>query len=403
MKAESIYIHIPFCNTKCPYCDFASWARKEHLIEEYFEALIWEIRTKCEAYNALSSLREALATKQSHNVKQPGDCFVRAKALPRNDSTTIKTLFIGGGTPSLISPEQYEKLFSELKKYFNFADDCETTLELNPGTAREDFLSGYKKLGINRISIGAQSFNETILEILRRKHTVEDTVYAIKKIKEAGFTNFNLDLIFSVPGMTKEIWRETVYKALEFGPKHISAYSLIIEPDTPFEHIYKDKKLLSSDDFAFELYFELCNILKGSGFIHYEVSNFAKKGYEAKHNLTYWLGKEYFAFGASAHRYLNGLRTSNIRNLETYIANPNTETIIDYPVDYNFEKIMLSSRLKSGFDLSLVKQISTKSQVEITNLLKEFANEGFIELSRDKIHLTDRGMFINNEILLKLI
>ena len=406
MTAQSIYIHIPFCKTKCPYCDFASWANKEHLIARYIEALISEIKTKCEAYDALSSLRGVLATKQSHNVKQAGDCFVRAKALPRNDSdklSTIKTIFIGGGTPSLIAPEHYEKLFCELKKYFEIDKDCEITLELNPGTARDDYLTGYKKLGINRISIGAQSFNEKILETLGRKHSVLDTEDAINKIKKAGFTNFNLDLIFSVPGMTKEIWTHSVYKALEFEPRHLSAYSLIIEPNTPFENIYKNPKSLPSDDFAYELYFELVNILKNSGFIHYEVSNFAKPGNESRHNLCYWLAKEYFAFGAGAHRYLSGLRTSNVKDLEAYITNPNLESILDYQVDYNFEKIMLSSRLNSGFDISLVEKVTTKSSHEITRLLNDLSNEGFLELSGEKIHLTDKGLFVNNEILLKLM
>ena len=404
--AESIYIHIPFCKTKCPYCDFASWAKKEHIVEQYFDSLVSEIQSKCEAYHALLSLRGVLAMKQSHNVKQSGDCFVRAKALPRNDSdklSTIKTIFIGGGTPSLIHPDLYEKLFNELKKYFEISKDCEVTLELNPGTARKDYLAGYKKLGINRISIGAQSFNEKVLETLGRKHSVHDTEEAITLVKESGFKNFNLDLIYSVPEMTKEMWEETINRAIEFSPDHISAYSLIIEPNTPFEIIYKDPDLLPPDDFAFEFYLTLCKRLKDSGYIHYEISNFAKGGFECKHNLCYWQDEEYFAFGVSAHRYLNGLRTCNIRELEAYIKNPNLETILDFPLNNNFDKVMLGSRLKSGFDVSLIEQITHKSQAEVLKLLKSLSYEGLIELSGSKVHLTEKGMFVNNEILLKLI
>ena len=158
ISAESIYIHIPFCKTKCPYCDFASWAKKEYLIDKYFDALLLEIKTKCEAYNAFHVWVDC---------NQP-----------------IQTIFIGGGTPSLIPPEYYEKLFNELKKYFEIHKDCEITIELNPGTARDDFLEGYKRLGINRISIGAQSFNEKILETLGRKHSVDETIEAIEKIKK---------------------------------------------------------------------------------------------------------------------------------------------------------------------------------------------------------------------------
>ena len=362
MNPESIYIHIPFCKTKCPYCDFASWANKEHLTEHYFNALISEIQTKCEAYR---SYRDGETARRRTGVS----------AYRQTGESPIRSIFIGGGTPSLVAPEYYERLFNELRKYFEISKDCEITLELNPGTARDDYLSGYKELGINRISIGAQSFNEKILETLGRKHSVEDTVFAINKVKEKGFDNFNLDLIFAVPGMTCEIWTDSIYKALEFNPKHISSYSLIIEPNTPFENIYKNPKLLPEDDFSAKLYDELCEILKKAGFVHYEISNFAKPHYESRHNLTYWLAKEYFAFGLGAHRYLNRMRTSNARELETYIASPCIEKIIDYPIDYNFEKIMLSSRL----------------------------NEGFLELSRDKIHLTDKGFFVNNEILLKLL
>lgn len=376
MTAESIYIHIPFCKTKCPYCDFASWAKKEHLIDQYFESLITEIRTKCEVYFA--------SPVGSHKRK------------------IIKTIFIGGGTPSLVAPAYYKKLFDELKKYFIIDNDCEITMELNPGTAKDDFLEGYKNLGVNRISVGAQSFNEDILSTLGRKHSVEDTIEAITKIKKAGITNFNLDFIYAVPGLTKEIWEETILRALEFEPKHISAYSLSIESNTPFEVIYKNPNLLPTDDFSFDLYLELCSILKENNFTHYEVSNFAKPGYESKHNINYWLAKDFFAFGTGAHRNLNNLRSSNSKDLETYISHPNLENIIDFHTDLKFEKVMLNSRLNTGFELDLIKEITSKSNKEISTLLNDLSNAGYLELLNDKIHLTDKGLFVNNEILLKL-
>ena len=371
-QAQSIYIHIPFCKSKCPYCDFASWANKEDLIEKYFDALLHEIQTKCEVYS-------------SHGSTQP----------------SIKTIFLGGGTPSLIHPDLYKKLFNELKKYFLLEKNCEVTLELNPGTAKEDYLNGYKKLGINRISIGAQSFNENILKTLGRGHSIQDTIFAINKTRESGFENFNLDFIYAVPGMTKEIWKDTILEALKFEPKHISAYSLTIEQNTPFKKIYKKPPL--DDDSTFELYIYLCNVLKEAGFIHYEISNFAKPGFESKHNLTYWLQEEYFAFGINAHRYLNGLRSSNLRELEKYIENPNHEIILDFGTSHDFEKLMLNSRLMHGFDINTACKISNKSQPEIRALLNRLRQEGYVELSNDKVHLTDKGMFVNNEILLQLI
>ena len=400
ITAESIYIHIPFCKTKCPYCDFASWAKKEYLIDKYFDALLLEIKTKCEAYFNMSF--PGLTRESSHNATGISSLDSRFRGNDIETKPLIKTIFIGGGTPSLISPEYYEKLFSELRKHFVIDKDCEITLELNPGTAKDDFLEGYKKLDINRISIGAQSFNENILETLGRKHSVADTFDAIEKVKKAGIINFNLDFIYAVPGITKKIWKDSIYRALEFEPKHISAYSLIIEPNTPFEQIYKNPKLLPSDDFSCELYFELCSILKENNFVHYEVSNFAKPGYESKHNINYWLAKEFFAFGTGAHRFLNKLRTSNLKDLETYISYPNLESIIDFQTDQKFEKIMLNSRLNTGFELNLIKEISAKSTQEITKTLSDLSNEGYLELLNNKIHLTDKGLFVNNEILLKL-
>lgn len=373
-QAQSIYIHIPFCKTKCPYCDFASWANKEHLIQRYFNALLYEIRTKCEAY-----INQSLSLGP------------------------IKTIFLGGGTPSLIPPEYYKKLFKELKNYFSIEKDCEITLELNPGTAREDYLLAYKDLGVNRISIGAQSFNNKTLEVLGRGHSVDDIIHAVNLTKSAQIDNFNLDLIYSVPEMTKEIWNHTINKALELNPKHISAYSLTIEAGTPFEKIYANSKKLPSEDFSYELYFELCKTLKESSFIHYEISNFAKKGFESKHNLTYWLGKEYYAFGVSAHKYLNGIRSHNNKNLEAYIANPLIETITEYNLNFNLEKIILNSRLNTGLEINLLEKTTTKTSKELIRLLNDLSDEGLVEIKKKNISLSEKGMFLNNEILAKLL
>lgn len=374
--AESIYIHIPFCKSKCPYCDFASWANKEYLIEEYFNALICEVKTKCQAYKDFNA---------------------------NKSNKPIKTIFIGGGTPSLIAPKYYDELFSELKNFFTIDLNPEITLELNPGTAKLDYLIGYKKLGINRISIGAQSFNEDVLNTLGRKHDIQETIFAVEKTKEAGFDNFNLDLIYAVPGLSDQLWKDSIKKALSFNPNHISAYSLIIEPNTPFEEIYKDKTKLPTDDRSYEMYSMLCNTLKEEGFNHYEISNFAKPGFESKHNLTYWGAKEFYAFGLSSHRLLNGMRTHNLKTIDSYINAPNHETVIDFPIDLDFEKIMLNSRLNKGFEISLIEKVSKKDCAEIKSLLKEMSNEGYIELTHNKVLLTDKGMFLNNEILLQLM
>ena len=378
--STSIYIHVPFCITKCPYCDFASWANSEYLIDNYFNALTNEIKTKCNAY---ANYRNAV-------LETPQRCV-----------SNIKTIFFGGGTPSLISPEYYKKVFNELRKYFVLSEGCEITLELNPGTARKDYLDGYKELGINRISIGAQSFNQNILDTLGRKHSVADTLYAIEQVKNAGFQNFSLDLIYAVPGMKKETWLDTISKALELSPKHISAYSLTIEKNTPFASVYSDSKLLLSDDFTYELYMDLCTILKKESFIHYEISNFAKKSFESRHNINYWEGGDFFAFGNSAHRCLNRMRTRNLRNLQDYINNPYLEEIVDLTSD-KFDKVMLNLRLNRGVEFDLLKQVSKKKENDLTELLTDLSSEGYLNLTDDKVFLTDKGFFVSNEILVKL-
>lgn len=378
--AKSIYIHIPFCKTKCPYCDFASWSNKENLIDQYFDALIKEIESKCTAY----SVQHEADKKKNSKIAE------------------IKTIFIGGGTPTLVAPDYYERLCKALKKYFHILHDAEITMECNPGTAKEDFFKGYKKIGINRISIGAQSFDENILEILGRKHSIEETIEAIDIVTKTGFENFSLDLIYGIPKMTMDIWEKTIHKALSFEPKHISSYSLTIEANTPFEAIYKDKTKLPCDDEVFFMYTKLCDILESQGFNHYEISNFGKAGYESKHNLTYWNAEEYFAFGNSAHRYLNELRTSNLRGLDEYIKSPNHEIIHDFTANKNFDKIMLTSRLKSGFEVSLLEKVSTKNKTEIKSMIQDLKSEGFIDINEGFINLTDKGMFLNYEILLKL-
>ena len=287
---SSIYLHIPFCETKCIYCDFYSIENRDSL-ENFLIALDKEI--------------ELRAT---------------------NDFTTeeVETIFFGGGTPSLLSPLQFEKIFNKLYKYFKISPNAEITTEANPGTVSVEKLKSYRTLGINRISFGAQSFFEDELKFLSRIHSVDEIDSAIRNAKSAGFENINLDLIFALPNQTLERWDYNLTRAINLEPNHISAYSLIVEPNTPLIKLVKSgivKTLPEELDARF--YSHTIEKLNQNGFNQYEISNFSKPGFECKHNLNYWNHTNYISFGPSAHSFWKNENSSkrwwNSRSVKDYI------------------------------------------------------------------------------------
>jgi len=268
---KSLYVHIPFCKQKCLYCDFNSYSGKENLIEDYFVALKKEI--------------------QSYNLNK------------------VKTLYFGGGTPSII-PAKYIAEIMQMVKC-----DGEVTLELNPGTIDEEKLKEYRKAGINRLSIGLQATQDSILKEIGRIHTLEEFDNAYIMAREAGFTNINVDLMFGLPNQTTEDVKESLEYLIKIDPEHISCYSLILHND-----IFKN---LPSDDEEREMYYLIIKMLKESGYEHYEISNFSKSGKESKHNLCYWNQEEYIGVGAGASSYVNRKRYTNELNIERYISKIN--------------------------------------------------------------------------------
>lgn len=371
MPASSIYIHLPFCKTKCPYCDFASFAKEDAKRELYIDALCREIDLR-------------MAEWQLADIE-------------------IKTIFFGGGTPSVHSAVELEQIFSKLKQYFKILKSAEITLEANPGTIDEVKLEEFLALGINRISFGAQSFDAALLEKLGRGHSVDDSIrFANVLNRHCGgrLASWSLDLIYGLPGQSLESWLATVDKALEFSPPHISAYCLSIEASTPYGQIYGDSshKDLPPEDTLIEMYEFANHKFKEVGLQRYEISNWAKPGHEAQHNLTYWRAQEYFAFGLSAHGYIDSIRYANTRDLNEYLERALVQVQQNKISDQEKleEKLMLGLRLAEGLHLDPeLKQVINLAKLE------EFKANGFVE-GQNLIRLSNKAQLLSNRVIAEL-
>lgn len=372
-KYIGIYIHIPFCQKKCKYCDFASYDRYNKCEQEkYIEALIKEIQNCKENY-------------------------------------VVNTIYIGGGTPSIISGDLIEKIIKVIKEKFILYENCEITLEINPGTVDKGKIEKYHKSGINRISIGLQSTENEILRLLGRIHTYEEFLEVYNLARNVGFENINIDLMLGIPNQNLEILEKSVKEVVELNPEHISLYSLILEEGTELEKLVSSNQLkLPSDDVERRMYWNTKRILENSGYSHYEISNFAKKGFESKHNLNCWNQDEYIGFGVAAHSYLNKTRYSNIENVEKYIENTKNnnfeKNIILQEKKQNFEEeakeyMMLGFRKNDGISITNFEQ---KFQISPLLYFRQEFNKleklKLIEIDLDKIRLTNKGLNLANTV-----
>ncbi|NCQ19431.1 MAG: radical SAM family heme chaperone HemW, partial [Ignavibacteria bacterium] len=286
MKESSLYIHIPFCDHKCIYCDFYSIITHDG-IQIYLDALKKEIEYFARNYSA---------------------------------GRKFTTIFFGGGTPSLLAPHEIEEIIFQLKNNFTVSKDAEITLETNPGTVDKEKLKDFLKAGINRISIGIQTFDDEELKFLTRIHNKQTAIETVWLAKEVGFKNISLDLIFNLPKQTKEKWMLNLQTAIALPITHLSAYSLILERGTILNKLVLDKKVvLQDEDYDAELHEMTIEFLNRNNFVQYEVSNFALKGFECRHNLAYWQYKNYLGFGTSAHSFVNGKRWWNYSPLKFYV------------------------------------------------------------------------------------
>ena len=372
MEKISLYIHIPFCAQKCLYCDFPSFARKDHLRKAYIEALNKEIISLREKYN---------------NIE-------------------INTIFIGGGTPSVLEADELECLLKEVAK-LNMAKDVEYSMECNPGNLTEEKLEVMKKYGVNRISMGLQAKQDNLLKGLGRIHNYKTFKENFLLAKKVGFNNINVDLMFGLPNQRLNEWEETLREIISLEPAHISAYSLIIEEGTAFYNLYENDKLkLPTEEEERKMYHLAKKILEENGFNQYEISNYAKEGKECRHNLAYWNMDNWIGVGSASASYMDGKRIKNISSVEEYINSIKdkgeaVEEIINNSKNDNMEEFMFMGLRKiNGIDEN---EFKNRFSMNINNVYGEIINkyidEGLLIRESGRIFLSEKGIEISNIIM----
>lgn len=363
MDTLGIYIHVPFCVKKCSYCDFYSVSYEKDISEKYTDAVIRNLRY----YSDKKRITD--------------------------------TVYFGGGTPSLLSAEQIKLILDEIKNSFNLSADAEITLETNPSTVDFSKLSELRKTGINRLSTGVQSMIDRELSFLGRIHTAERAETAVYEAYKAGFENISCDVMIALPEQSSESLRYTLERVTNMPIKHISAYILKTEQGTPFD-CDEIKKCLPDDDTVAEIYLEMVRVLESKGFEQYEVSNFAKKGFESRHNCRYWKCSDYIGIGPSAHSCNNGKRFAVGRNLCDFIESDIQKIEITDENSCSFEEYaMLRLRLKEGLDLDSVPNHRDMITKKIPALIKS----GYINYDGKSVSLTPKGFLMSNSVIEYLI
>lgn len=398
-KTLGIYIHIPFCIRKCHYCDFLSFSAGAEEKERYVDSLVQEIR----AYR----LSDEVSSGDSSEVS----CRYSSGMSGRyySGKPQVDTIFIGGGTPSILPVSGLKRIFEALSERYVISKDAEITIECNPGTADREKFEAYRKLGLNRISLGVQSASDEELEKLGRIHTFAEAAAAFAMARQAGFDNINVDLMSAVPGQTVESYRSTLKSVLALNPEHISAYSLIVEEGTPFYEKYRDDPPVdeNTDRVMYALTKEL---LMKKGYERYEVSNYAKEGFACRHNLIYWTGGDYIGFGLGAASKVKNIRYKNETDFAAYMERIRREENIRYveevleTEDEMSEFFILGLRKTDGVSK---KEFAERFSIEVSevygDLIYKFAEEGLLECSGDRISFTDRGLDISNYVLCSFV
>lgn len=372
----SAYIHIPFCEHICHYCDFTKFFYNEASATAYIRALKREIQTKIQHKN-----------------------------------TPIETIFIGGGTPTSLNVKQLQNLLEIIDKTFDVANCEEYTIEANPGDFAEDKIKLLKNYGVNRVSLGVQVFDDAMLDSLGRAHRVKDVYTTINQLKKHGFSNISIDLIYALPNQTVNGFRQTVSEALSFDLPHYSSYSLQIEPKTIFYNRYRKGQLhRPQQEEEVKMYAILKQMMTENGKEQYEISNFAQRGYESKHNLTYWNNEYYYGFGAGAHGYIRGTRYGNIRPLPQYIEKAMTDgnpvlTEVDIGLKERIEEqFFLGLRKRKGVHKAKFKQKFGFSHDEVYQRpIEDLMKKGWLTEDEEFLRLTDQGVLFGNDVFAQFL
>jgi len=374
MKNTAIYIHIPFCDHKCIYCDFYSIITTDN-ISSYKTSLLKEINYYSKLYS---------------------------------QNRIITSIYFGGGTPSLMDPSYLNDIIIHIKKNYNVSESAEITMETNPGTVSGDKLLEFRKIGINRISIGIQSFNDNELKFLTRIHDKNTAIKTVYEAQNSGFSNISLDLIFNLPGQTKEIWLNNLNTAVSLPVHHVSAYSLILERGTILNKMVLDRKVqIQDEDYDADLYEMTIDFMESHGLIQYEVSNFAKPGYECIHNNAYWRYHDYISFGTSAHSFIDGKRWWNYSSLKLFnaqieakgFAEANHEFI---SVEQSINEYTMLALRSYGLDIiDLKKRFGNEWLINNLQYLKLLESNGMILNTGDFLKLTKHGYAVCDEIIAK--
>ena len=371
MTGAGLYVHIPFCSSRCSYCDFATGLYEGQLAERYVAALIGELRAS----------------------QQRG--------------ARVDTIYFGGGTPSLLSPAQLDRILATLSEQFEIHPGSEVTLEINPGSVTLEKLEAFHNLGINRASFGSQTFDDRELAKLGRSHTASDALKTFADLRHAGFTNISFDLIAGLPGQTLEGWQRNVKQALDLNPDHLSFYLLEVHSGTPLaEHIRRGLQPVPDDDLAGVMYQWMIEHASAAGYEHYEISNLCRPGFHSRHNVKYWTGEPYFGFGCSAHSYDGQTRRwSNHRDVLKYvemIENGESPFVAEQELseaDVRAEALFLGMRLMRGVDVRRYRESFGVDLREVHAAdLDRFRKAGLLEFEGDLIRLTRTGALLSNEV-----
>lgn len=380
-KPVELYFHIPFCVQKCAYCDFLSAPAEEEVQEAYMTCLLED--------------------------------FARWE---RKEDYEVQTVFIGGGTPTVIRPAWIVKLLTECRINVRFSEKPEITLEANPGTVTREALALYRQAGVNRISFGLQSVHERELKLLGRIHSYEDFLASFEMAREVGFTNINVDLMTALPGQTVESCRQTLRQAAELGPEHISVYGLMIEEGTPFYERYREDlnrrerglapKLLPTEEAEGAMYEDTARILGQYGYKRYEISNYAREGFNCRHNEGYWTGAEYAGFGLGAASYLEGCRFRKTNKLPAYLKGDFKAREMERlsKEDQMAEFMILGLRRMEGIRISeFERRFEQMFPFGYKEIAEHFAEEGLLQMDKDRIFFTERGIYLSNRVLAEFL